>query len=164
MQLGLSASLKSPPNTPSTTKTEDQSDFGTAKPDSDMKAFATTVATSLVNEGERGSMATSMTQLSSTTSLGSGVGELAVRSRMSSSRELAPEELQISNADHSDAEKIVTADSRPPSEKSALSTAASLDGERRTLMGGSDAEEAASGGRHYGSMVDSGGVNTSLRE
>ena len=127
-----------------------------------MKAFATTVATSLVNEGERGSRATSMTQLSSTTS--SGVGELAVRSRMSSSRELAPEELQISNADHSDAEKIVTADSRPPSEKSALSTAASLDGERRTLMGGSDAEEAASGGRYYGSMVDSGGVNTSLRE
>ena len=164
MQLDLRASLKSPPNTPSATKTEDRSDFGTAKPNSAMKAFATSVATSLVNEGERGSRATSMTQLSSTTSFGSGVGELAIRSRMSSSRELAPEELQISHADHSEAEKIAKADSRPPSEKSALTTAASLDGERRTLMGGSDTEEAASRGRHYGSMVDSGGVNTSLRE
>ena len=164
MQLYFRASLKSPLNTASTTKTEDRSDFGTSKPNSAMNAFATSVATSLVNEGERGSRATSMTQLSSATSFGSGVGELAVRSRMSSSRELAPEELQISNADHSEAEKIVKADSRPPSEKSALSTAASLDGERRTLMGGSDAEEAASGGRHYGSMVDSGVNNTSLSE
>ena len=159
-ELVLTASPKSPPDTPSAAAAaaaagrEDQSDFGTANPNSAMKAAASSAsasAASLANDGEGVSKATSMTRLSSTTSLafGLGLGDSAGGSRRASSREL-------SQVDHFQVEELANAHaaSRTPSEKSALSKAASLDGERRSLMGGSESE-AANG--NYGSMVDSGG-------
>ena len=107
-------------------------------------------------EGEGVSEATSMTRLSSTTSLALGLGLAAAAA---SSRDLAPEEIRLCRVDHFQVEELSSSPaSRPLSEKSALSRAASLEGERRSLMGGqeSPSEAAARGSGNYGTMVDSG--------
>ena len=153
---------KSPPNTPSATAAaataagrEDQSDFWTANPNSAMKSsfsFSSASATSLLNDGEGGSKATSMKRLSSTASLGPGLGlgEAAGGLRTASSREqLAPEEIRLSGVDHFQVEELADAASRE-------SRPASLDGERLSLMGGSESEAAPRMSGNYGSMVDGG--------
>ena len=169
MEPVLTAPPKSPPNTPSSAEVaagrEDQSDFWTADPNSIRKASASsTSVASMVNdgegEGEGVSEATSMTRLSSTTSLALGLGLAAAGgSRRASSRDLAPEEIRLCRVDHFQVEELSSSPaSRPLSEKSALSRAASLEGERRSLMGGqeSPSEVAARGSGNYGTMVDSG--------
>ena len=154
LELVLTASPKSPPDAPSAAAgREDQSDFGTANPNSAMKAAPSGSAASMANDGEGVSKATSMTRLSSATSLAFGLGDSAGESRAASSREL-------SQVDHFQVEELANAHaaSRTPSEKSALSKAESLDGERRSLMGGSESEAAAARANgNYGSMVDSSG-------
>ena len=160
MERVLTVPAKSPPNTPSATAAaataagrEDQSDFWTANPNSAMKSsfsFSSASATSLVNDGEGGSKATSMKRLSSTASLGPGLGEAAGGLRTASSREqLAPEEIRLSGVDHFQVEELADAASRE-------SRPASLDGERLSLMGGSESEAAPRMSGNYGSMVDGG--------
>ena len=157
MERVLTVPAKSPPNTPSATAAgrEDQSDFWTANPNSAMKSsfsFSSASATSLLNDGEGGSKATSMKRLSSTASLGPGLGlgEAAGGLRTASSREqLAPEEIRLSGVDHFQVEELADAASRE-------SRPASLDGERLSLMGGSESEAAPRMSGNYGSMVDGG--------
>ena len=169
-ELVLTAQPMSPTKTLSAaTEKEDQSDFWTMSPNSGIKAAESSGSasvTSMVNGCERGSTATSVTRLSSTTSL--GLSEAVGGSRTALSRGLVPDELRLSQVEHFHVEELVNTRSASPSpsDKTAPSRARSFDGdgERRSLVRTRSESEAA--GRlsfDYGSMIDGGGNEVKIK-